>query len=178
MVGFYPQEFPVQFPPPLSAIGNFLKMSRWLPNFVEKSAASMSPLRWTVSFAMWPSKYIGEEKSSCLTLLAESSTHIHRTDTGNMEEIILPVLATCAPHFPFRIYWTVAGRLELLNKPEKLERLLSVSVFSHVCFSSPVRFPVSYNDCSNIFITPLPSIRGGLSEMIREQWALSSPSGH
>lgn len=37
-----------------------------------------------------------------------------------MEEIILPILATCAQSFSFRIYWTVADRLELLNKPEKL----------------------------------------------------------
>lgn len=71
----------------------------------------------------------------------------------------------------------MAGRLELLNKPETLESLLSVSVFLHVCFSSPVRFPVNQNDCNNIFTTPLPSIRGGLSEMIREQCAFSSWSG-
>ena len=50
-----------------------------------------------------------------------------------------------------------------------------MSLFLHVCISSPVRFPVSYNDCNNIFITPLPSIRGGLSEML-ENSAPSLPS--
>lgn len=37
-----------------------------------------------------------------------------------MEEIILPILSTSAQSFSFKIYWTVAGRLKLLNKPEKL----------------------------------------------------------
>lgn len=66
------------------------------------------------------SRNIREEENMCLTLLAESSKHTHKIDTGSMEGIILPILATSAQSFSFRIYWTVAGRLKLLNTPEKL----------------------------------------------------------
>lgn len=65
-----------------------------------------------------------EEKSMCSTLFAESLKHTHKIDMGNVEEIILLMLlmlATFAQSFSFRIYWAVAGRLKLLNKPGKLE---------------------------------------------------------
>ena len=93
-------------------------MSRQLHNSIEKVS-----YKWSIDklIPLWRShQNTGAEKSMCFTLLAESLTHTRKTDTGSMEEIIWPILATSAQNSSFRIYWTVAGRLKLLSKPEKL----------------------------------------------------------